>query len=46
MKSDIMAKIFGGLFGTPIAAIVMTICILMLLSPIYMPLIKKATAKK
>ena len=40
--SDIMAKIFGGLFGTPIAAVVMTVCILMLLSPIYMPLLKKA----
>ena len=40
--SDIMAKIFGGLFGTPIAAVVMSVCILMLLSPIYMPLLKKA----
>jgi putative tricarboxylic transport membrane protein len=40
--SDIMQKIFGGLFGTPIAAVVMTVCILMLLSPIYMPLLKKA----
>ena len=40
--SDIMQKIFGALFGTPIAAIVMTICILMLLSPLYMPLLKKA----
>jgi putative tricarboxylic transport membrane protein len=40
--SDIMAKIFGGLFGTPIAAVVMSLCILMLLSPIYMPLLKKA----
>ena len=39
--SDIMQKIFGALFGTPIAAVVMTICILMLLSPLYMPLLKK-----
>ena len=43
--SDIMQKIFGALFGTPIAAVVMTVCILMLLSPIYMPLIKKASGK-
>ncbi|MBQ9301095.1 MAG: tripartite tricarboxylate transporter permease [Clostridia bacterium] len=42
---DIIAKVFGGLFGTPIAAVVMAACILMLLSPIYMPLIKKARKK-
>ena len=29
------------LFGTPIAAVVMTACILMLLSPVFMPFIKK-----
>ena len=34
------------LFGTPIGAIVMTACILLLLSPLYMPLIKKARGKK
>ena len=43
---DYAAKVFGGLFGTPIGAVVMTACILLLLSPIYMPLIKKARAKK
>lgn len=44
--SDIMQKIFGALFGTPIAAIVMTVCILMLLSPVYMPILKKSFRKK
>ena len=43
---DVIAKVFGSLFGTPIAAVVMTACILMLLSPLYMPLIKKARGKK
>ena len=42
---DIIAKVFGALFGTPIAAVVMTACILMLLSPIYMPMIKKLRGK-
>jgi putative tricarboxylic transport membrane protein len=42
---DIVTKVFLALFGTPIAAVVMTACILMLLSPIYMPLIKKARGK-
>jgi len=39
---DYVAKVFGGLFGSPISAIVMTVCILLLLSPIYMPLIRKS----
>jgi putative tricarboxylic transport membrane protein len=43
---DYAAKVFGGLFGTPIGAVVMTACILLLLSPVYMPMIKKARAKK
>ena len=40
------ANVFKALFGTPIAAIVMTACILMLLSPLYMPLLKKLFGKK
>lgn len=40
------ANVGKALFGTPIAAVVMTACILMLLSPIYMPLLKKLFAKK
>ena len=43
---DYVGKVFGGLFGTPIGAVVMTACILLLLSPLYMPLIKKARGKK
>lgn len=43
---DIAAKVGGALFGSPIAAVVMTACVLMLLSPLYMPLIKKLRAKK
>ena len=43
---DYAAKVFGSLFGSPIAAVVMIACILLLLSPIYMPLIKKARGKK
>lgn len=35
------ANIFKALFGTPIAAVIMTACILMLLSPLYLPLLKK-----
>ena len=42
---DYVSKVFGGLFGTPIGAIVMTACILLLLSPLYMPMIKKARGK-
>lgn len=40
------ANVFQALFGTPIAAIVMSACILMLLSPLYLPLLKKLTGKK
>lgn len=40
------ANVGKALFGTPIAAVVMTACILMLLSPLYMPLLKKLFAKK
>ena len=39
--ADVIAKVFGALFGTPIAAVIMSVCILMLLSPICMPLLKK-----
>ena len=39
-------NLFSALFGTPIAAVVMTACILMLLSPLYMPLLKKLFGKK
>ncbi|MGN0777974.1 MAG: tripartite tricarboxylate transporter permease [Aristaeellaceae bacterium] len=42
---DYAAKVFGGLFGSPIAAVVMTCSILLLLSPIYMPLIRKIAPK-
>ncbi|MCQ2398107.1 MAG: tripartite tricarboxylate transporter permease [Sphaerochaetaceae bacterium] len=35
------ANVFKVLFGTPIAAVVMTVCILMLLRPLFMPLIAK-----
>ena len=42
---DYVAKVFGSLFGSPISAIVMTCCILLLLSPIYMPFVKKITGK-
>ena len=42
---DYVAKVFESLFGSPISAIVMTCCILLLLSPIYMPLLKKVTGK-
>ena len=40
------ANVGAALFGTPIACVVMIACILMLLSPLYMPLIKKAFSKK
>lgn len=40
------ANVGKALFGTPIAAVVMTACILMLLSPVYMPWIKKLFGKK
>lgn len=40
------ANVGKALFGTPIAAVVMTACILMLLSPVYMPWIKKLFSKK
>ena len=43
---DYVAKVFGSLFGTPIAAVVMTCSILLLLSPLYMPLVKKITKKE
>ena len=43
---DVIIKVFGSLFGSPIAAVVMTACILMLLSPVYMPLIKKRKGGK
>lgn len=43
---DYAAKVFGALFGSPIAAIVMTCSILLLLSPVYMPFVKKITGKK
>ncbi|MBR6185411.1 MAG: tripartite tricarboxylate transporter permease [Clostridia bacterium] len=42
---DYAAKVFESLFGSPISAIVMTACILLLLSPIYMPFVKKITGK-
>ena len=35
------ANVFKVLFGTPIAAVVITVCILMLCSPLYIPLINK-----
>ena len=40
------ANVGKALFGTPISAIVMTACILMLLSPVYLPLIKKILGKR
>ena len=40
------ANVGAALFGTPIACVVMIACILMLLSPLYMPLIKKGFSKK
>ncbi len=40
------ANVGAALFGTPIAAVVMAACILMLLSPVFMPLLKKFFAKK
>lgn len=40
------ANVASALFGTPIAAVVMVACILMLLSPLYMPLLKKVFNKK
>lgn len=40
------ANVFKVLFGTPIAAVVMTVCILMLLSPLFMPLMKKLKGGK
>ena len=40
------ANVGKALFGTPIAAVVMTACILMLLSPLYMPWIKKLISRK
>ncbi len=40
------ANVGAALFGTPIAAVVMVACILMLLSPVFMPLLKKLFAKK
>ena len=43
---DYVAKVFSSLFGTPIAAVVMTCSILLLLSPLYMPLVKKITKKE
>lgn len=43
---DYAAKVFGALFGSPIAAIVMTCSILLLLSPVYMPLVRKITKKE
>ena len=42
---DYMAKVFESLFGSPISAIVMTACILLLFSPLYMPLLKKLFGK-
>lgn len=39
-------NVAAALFGTPIAAVVMTACILMLLSPVYMPWLKKIFGKK
>lgn len=39
-------NVFNALFGTPIAAVVMIACILMLLSPLYMPVLKKLWSKK
>lgn len=39
-------NVFKVLFGTPIAAVVMTVCILMLLSPLYLPLVKKLRSEK
>lgn len=46
-RAYLMARgnIGAALFGTPISIVVMTACILMLLSPVYMPLIKKLTGK-
>ena len=38
-------NIGAALFGTPIACVVMIACILMLTSPLYMPLLKKAFGK-
>ncbi len=40
------ANVGAALFGTPIAAVVMVACILMLLSPVFMPFLKKLFAKK
>ena len=40
------ANVGAALFGTPIAAVVMTVCLLMLLSPLYRPLLKKLFGKK
>ena len=37
---DYVAKVFGGLFGTPIGAVVMTACILLLLSPVVIKITK------
>ncbi len=39
-------NVFKVLFGTPIAAVVMTVCILMLASPLYLPLLKKLKGGK
>jgi len=46
-RAYLMAKgnVFKGLFGTPIGAVVMTACILMLLSPILRKFIKKPGRK-
>ncbi len=44
--SDTLSKVFLALFGSPISAVIMTACILMLLSPIYMPYVKKLRNKK
>ena len=38
-------NVFAALFGTPIAAVVMVACILMLTSPLYTPLLKKIGKK-
>ena len=43
---DHLAKVFGALFGSPISAVIMTACILMLLSPLYMPFVKKLRKAK
>ncbi|MDO4484509.1 MAG: tripartite tricarboxylate transporter permease [Clostridia bacterium] len=40
------AKVGQALFGTPIAAVLMTACILLLLSPLWKPLLAKLKAKK